>query len=650
MFLMAAVLLVGFMARPVAAAPEEGLRSPARSPRTVSDWHGYKKQSFELAGHPCFVVEPKIAAPGMPWVWRMSFPDFHAEIDLELLKSGWHVGFVDCVDWLGADPALDLMDRFYEKVRSDWGLSARPGLEAVSRGGLHAYRYAARRPERVACLYADTPVMDLKSWPRKWPGAQKEWQEALRVYGFADEVAALAYAGNPVDMLSVIAQAKIPLRHVISLTDRVVPPEENTLAAQRRLEALGHTMELVLVPAGTPESSGHHFPLPEIFASARFIVRHTYVLPQKAEYFALRSGLGNARAKFAREKNGRIAFLGGSITYNGGWRDAVMDYFQQRFPDTKFEFIAAGIPSLGSVPHAFRLERDVLSHGLVDVLFVEAAVNDTTNEPDPNRMRRGMEGVIRHVRTVSPTTDIVQMHFVMPEHMADYGQGRAPSSVQEHEKVAEYYGCMSLNLAKEVTDRIAAKEFSWAGDFRDLHPSPYGQVVYANSITHMLDQAFTETNGPPRPHRLPAESLDPCSYSRGRFGNLADLRILKGFERVAAWKPEDGKGTRDGFVNVPALVATEAGAEFEFTFEGTGAGLFITAGPDAGLVEFRTDHGPWKRVDTFTPWSSGLHLPWALLLDDQLPVGRHTTQVRIASDRNAASVGTALRIMHVLLN
>ena len=79
-------------------------------------------------------------------------------------------------------------------------------------------------------------------------------------------------------------------------------------------------------------------------------------LPKGHEYFDLRDGLGNCHLKFEREKTGRIAFLGGSITAMNGWRDHTIRYFEERFPDTKFEFISAGIGSLGSVPHAFRLE------------------------------------------------------------------------------------------------------------------------------------------------------------------------------------------------------------------------------------------------------------------------------------------------------
>ena len=61
-----------------------------------SDWHGFAKQSFQLEAKPCFVVEPKIAAPGRPWIWRTSFPDYHPEVDLELLHNGYHVLLGNC--------------------------------------------------------------------------------------------------------------------------------------------------------------------------------------------------------------------------------------------------------------------------------------------------------------------------------------------------------------------------------------------------------------------------------------------------------------------------------------------------------------------------------------------------------------------------
>lgn len=239
-----------------------------------ADWKGFTKQSFEFEGKKAFVVLPKEAAPGHPWVWRTSFPEYHPEVDVELLTAGFHLAHVDVVAMLGCDESLAIMDRFYDLVRRQWKLAARPALEAVSRGGLHAYRYAATRPERVACLYADVPVMELKSWPLKHPASKGPLADALRFYGFADEAALIAYDGDPLDLLEPIALAKIPLRHVISTNDLVVPAEENTLEAKRRLEALGWTMDILAVDPSTTVNEGHHFPLVGIEESVAFIQRH----------------------------------------------------------------------------------------------------------------------------------------------------------------------------------------------------------------------------------------------------------------------------------------------------------------------------------------------------------------------------------------
>jgi sialidase-1 len=144
-----------------------------------------------------------------------------------------------------------------------------------------------------------------------------------------------------------------------------------------------------------------------------------------------------------------------------------------------------------------------------------------------------------------------------------------------------------------------------------------------------------------KPHPLPPP-LDPASYGQGRFGDLKKARLLNGFTLDPQWQPTDGKGTRAGYVNVPALVATTPGAEFEFTVEGTGVGLMITSGPDARTIAFRIDDRPEQTVNTATAWSQGLHLPWALMLADGLPAGKHTIRVRVLDG--------ALRVFHLLEN
>ncbi len=380
--------------------------------------------------------------------------------------------------------------------------------------------------------------------------------------------------------------------------------------------------------------------------------------PYGHDYFTMRGGLDNCRSKFAGEKTGRVAFLGGSITYAPGWRDQVCDDLQRRFPETKFEFINAGIPSLGSTPGAFRYQRDVLSQGPVDLLFEEAAVNDDTNGFSNVEQVRGMEGIVRQARLANPRIDIVLLHFVDPGKIDQINRGETPAVIANHEKVAEHYRLPSIDLAREVTERIRANEFTWEKDFRDLHPSPFGHELYRKSVCRMLDVAWKEATpkiDPSAVAPLPAP-LDPHSYFYGRLVNPKDavesqlVTFEKGWKLVDSWEPNDGAGTRPGFVKVPALVAEEAGATLKFKFVGTGIGLFVASGPDTGNVEFRIDNGEWHREELFTIWSPQLHLPWAKLLASELSPEEHRLELKVADMADPMSKGHAIRVIFLLVN
>jgi hypothetical protein len=51
----------------------------------------------------------------------------------------------------------------------------------------------------------------------------------------------------------------------------------------------------------------------------------------------------NSKRIFETTGRGRVAFLGGSITEMDGYRPMVCDYLTKKFPQTEFDFVAAGI-------------------------------------------------------------------------------------------------------------------------------------------------------------------------------------------------------------------------------------------------------------------------------------------------------------------
>jgi sialidase-1 len=239
---------------------------------------------------------------------------------------------MDTGGMLGCEKALDHWDTFYEHmIGHQYGLAKKVALEGVSRGGLFVYRWAARNPSKVACIYADTPVCDFKSWPLgqgRGIGHAPTWQTLLEMYRLT-EAEALLYKRNPIDVLEPIAKARVPLLHIVSENDTVVPPAENTHELQRRYWKLGGYMRVMSVERGTKQSNGHHFTHPNPLTPAEFIVSHS-IGPK--DWFTPRGMLDNCRLKFARQRKGRVVFLGGSITNMRGWRDMVCAELQRRFP------------------------------------------------------------------------------------------------------------------------------------------------------------------------------------------------------------------------------------------------------------------------------------------------------------------------------
>ncbi len=369
-------------------------------------------------------------------------------------------------------------------------------------------------------------------------------------------------------------------------------------------------------------------------------------------YHTFRSKLLNAQSIFTREKRGRIAFLGGSITANGGWRDSICSYFKTKFPETEFDFIAAGIPSMGSTPHAFRLTRDVLGKGKVDLLFVEAAVNDRANGRSTTEQVRAMEGIVRHSRESNSYMDIVMMHFVDPEKMREYRTSIVPHEIENHEKVASHYGVATINLAREVTDRIDNGEFTWENDFRDLHPSPFGQQVYYHSMRSFLDtclMGYKSVNQSVAAYSMPAR-LDNASYDKGILILPAEAKSAKGWFLNEHWEPSDKASTRADFTRVPMLIAEEKGKALSFDFEGNAVGIAVAAGPDAGSIKYRIDKGEWKKMDLYTKWSGQLHLPWFYTLGAGLKPGNHRVQIKLLQGKDSRKTGNACRIRYFYVN
>ncbi|WP_316812649.1 SGNH/GDSL hydrolase family protein [Pedobacter heparinus] len=365
------------------------------------------------------------------------------------------------------------------------------------------------------------------------------------------------------------------------------------------------------------------------------------------DYIMLRSGLANTQKKI-RSGNTTIAFLGGSITNMEGWRQKICHALKMQYPDTRFNFINAGIGSLGSLPHAFRLSTDLPNLNKVDLLFVEAAVNDHANGTDSLTQLLALEGIIRQAKHANPKIDIVMMEFSDPDKNQNYDKGKVPLEVLNHEKIAAYYQLISINLAKLVHDKIQNGEFSWEKDFKNLHPSPFGQQLYFSVIKAALDKGLTAKSVSRPAQRL--KSINPANFQYGYYGMLSSAKLQSGWILKNDWQPADNMQTRPGFVHVPVLEGDSIGAVLTYNFKGTSIGLGVVSGPDAGTIEWSIDGSNFIKQELYTPWSNSLHLPWYVLLQSGLPDREHVLKIKISEIKNERSKGHACRIVHFLVN
>ena len=462
-------------------------------------WKGYPKTDFTVLNRKGYIVAPRNASPGNPWVWRARFPNFHAEADILLLNKGFHVAYVDVAGLFGSPKAVKIGDAFYSYVTSKFQLSPTPALEGVSRGGLFVYNWAAKNTSKVSCIYCDTPVCDFKSWPGglgKGLGAAKEWMQCQSVYGMT-EAEAKSFTGNPINHAKVLADAKIPIMHIVSRNDRVVPPSENTDVLKERLAQLGATLEIVTVTEGTAKSKGHHFTHPDPQRVADFIWEH-----------AAHPSTSTTPWDTVRGSE-RIVFLGDSITYSGKYV-VTFDAWLHMVASESHTVINVGLPSetisgLSEDGHAGgrfprpdlfeRLDR-VLKVTKPDLVIACYGINCGIYQPfDEERFSKYQQGIkrlkeavdatgARLVALTPPTYDDARSKkkFSYDSVMGRYSDWLV--SQQEHGwMVFDLHESMADELAKR---RVADPSFTFQPD--SVHPNQLGHEFMAEQLIQWVSE------------------------------------------------------------------------------------------------------------------------------------------------------------------
>jgi len=202
---------------------------------------------FDVDGRRAFLIRPKgkVLASPMPWVWYapvIGHPNTsHAWMLKQWLEKGISMAGVDVGESHGSPQGRKVYSALWETLTTRYKMSNRPCLLPQSRGGLMLYNWAAENPTRVACIAGIYTVCDLRSYPGL--------QQACSAYGLsAAELEAHLTEHNPIDRLSPLAKAGVPILHVHGDADKAVPLEKNSGELARRYRALGGQVHLIVIP------------------------------------------------------------------------------------------------------------------------------------------------------------------------------------------------------------------------------------------------------------------------------------------------------------------------------------------------------------------------------------------------------------------
>jgi pimeloyl-ACP methyl ester carboxylesterase len=253
--LLLSCLMLSLCGFAIAQQPGFDILERARITGVHSNFHGYDCCDFLFEGHTARIVRPYKVAEARPWIWRARFWEHEPQTEIALLARGFHVVYCDVAELFGNPEAIRLWDLFY-KMLTGAGLCKKSTMEGLSRGGIYIYRWAATYPERVACVYADAPVLDVRSWPGgkgRSGGNPEEWERLKRNFGLRTEEEALAFKGSPLDFADSLARCGFPMLHVCGAADDVVPIEENTDIFERKVLAAGGSIKVIRKPG-----IGHH--------------------------------------------------------------------------------------------------------------------------------------------------------------------------------------------------------------------------------------------------------------------------------------------------------------------------------------------------------------------------------------------------------
>ena len=470
-----------------------------------SDFFGFQQFDFQYKDNNCKIVKPKKAAIGNPWVLRARFWAHEPQTDIALLERGFHVVYCDVANLFGAPEAVKRWNKFYGLLTKG-GLSKKVVLEGMSRGGLIVYNWAAENPEKVACVYADAPVLDSKSWPGgkgKGKGSPADWVKFKEVYGLDTDKSINDFSGDPIHKTGKIAKAGFPMMHVCGEVDKIVPVKENSRIFEGKIKSAGGDIFVIYKKdvGHHPHSLGNPTPVVNfILRATGYKVNFADIPAPGSEY---RSGAGWKEGKgWWGQANdidslcgirGKLDLLliGNSITQSwGANRSFVTTYTGRSAADIYFKdlnWLGAGISGDRTEHILWRIKYGNYNSGKPKVITLAIGVNNFSFNT-AEEIAKGLESIIALMKVKFTDSEIL-FYGPLPtgqdknsDRRIKYNEIHGLIEHLGNEKSIHYY-----NMLTEFSDEAGnLNELYYSGD--GIHLKADGYYIWGKHIKEQMEK------------------------------------------------------------------------------------------------------------------------------------------------------------------
>ncbi len=345
-----------------------------------------------------------------------------------------------------------------------------------------------------------------------------------------------------------------------------------------------------------------------------FLVNHLSFAGTVKE-LQIRNGIHQFIQKAQKIDTLTVAYLGGSITEQDGWRVYSQQTIKKSFPKLHIIEVNATIGGTGSDFGVFRLAESVLKHK-PDLLFVEFAVND--DGMPAQKIQTNIESIIRLTKVANPLTDIVLVYTLKEDFLSVLKEKKYPVSVVTMEKVADHYGLASINYIPEVYKRLMSNELIIKNKEKNVNNIPVfspdgvhpytetGHKIYAEvferSFSKILKVKPTKAN-----KQLPEPVSTNCLQNPKTIP-FSYLYAKGKWEKQQAFSSKIQRQIN----TLNAQIFKTAGSDnsISFRFRGTAVGFSDLLGPGSGRVLVEIDNTIKDTILRFDAWSGSWRLSY----------------------------------------